>query len=196
MPLYMAHVRQAADSVLARDFIVNTLWFNDHGLTTDPANLANSIRDVFKTFWQPIGAREVEVRLYEHSAGDPTMGDPKATAIVNKGSAPGSGMPREIAICLSFYAGTNSKRNRGRIYVAPYGASPIGLRPDPSLMSRVLGLATSFAAIGGADVDWVVHSRVDDVSRNVSDAWVDDEWDIQRSRGLRPTTRQTVHTGS
>jgi hypothetical protein len=38
-------------------------------------------------------------------------------------------------------------------------------------------------------LDWTVASTVDKVARNVTNYWVDDEWDIQRRRGYRGTTR-------
>jgi hypothetical protein len=38
---------------------------------------------------------------------------------------------------------------------------------------------------------WQQWSVTDRVGGAVTDYWVDDEWDIQRKRGLKPTTRQT-----
>lgn len=193
-------VSQAADTLLARDYIVNTLWFIDAnvpGSGGDPQGLADDLADIFATqWWGAVGAREVNVDCYLHEPGDPTTGPPVATAQRNKGAAPATNMPRELALCLSFFATTNQPHRRGRIYLAPYGRSPIGLRPAAGTMGEALAMADAFAGLGGIDVDWVVHSTTLDSSAGVTDAWVDDEWDIQRRRGLRPTTRVTSTPGA
>ena len=38
--------------------------------------------------------------------------------------------------------------------------------------------------------NWCVASTVDKVPRDATNYWVDDEWDIIRSRGYRGTTRE------
>jgi hypothetical protein len=108
-----------------------------------------------------------------------------------------------VALCLSYYAGQNTKRYRGRLYI-PHAwlRKAGGIPPDPPLarpvasqMSIALGFATIVlkpTALNG--IDWHVASTVDKVSRKVTDFWVDDEWDIQRKRGYRGTTRQTGTT--
>jgi hypothetical protein len=62
-------------------------------------------------------------------------------------------------------------------------------RPTSAVRNRVAELVPILAGLGGLDVDWVVYSRVTDTARKVTNWWVDDAWDIQRRRGLRPTTR-------
>jgi len=189
MPLYRMQCSYAADSTLARDYMVNTLWFNDQGVGTDPANLCNDLAVIWNTlFGTP--AREINVRAYLHNPGTPQDGPPVAVKTLNPGAAPTTGVMREIALCLSFYAGQNRARRRGRIYVPPFiFGTTFPVRPLPALRTTVLNLADSFSSLGGVDVDWVVHSRAEDASFKVTNAWVDDEWDVQRRRGLRSTTR-------
>jgi hypothetical protein len=107
-----------------------------------------------------------------------------------------SGNPRELAICLSFYADRNIPRHRGRLYFpAPIVAgSSLSVRPSSIAMNAVAAFVPVFAGLGGVDVDWVVWSEKDRTARKVTNWWVDDEWDVVRSRGLRPTTRLTGST--
>jgi hypothetical protein len=48
----------------------------------------------------------------------------------------------------------------------------------------------SFPDLGGPDWKFGTWSRVKQTFKQSQVAWVDDEWDTQRSRGLRATTRQ------
>jgi hypothetical protein len=41
-------------------------------------------------------------------------------------------------------------------------------------------------------MNFAVFSRKNNVSYTVTDFWVDDEWDVMRTRGTKPTTRQTA----
>jgi hypothetical protein len=50
------------------------------------------------------------------------------------------------------------------------------------------------AGIGGADVDWIVWSRKQKLAHQVTDWFVDDEWDVIRSRGFTPAQRTTGTT--
>jgi hypothetical protein len=59
------------------------------------------------------------------------------------------------------------------------------------MMTLALNYADALSALGGIDVDWVVHSPTHDTNTKVKEAWVDDEWDTQRRRGQRATKRIT-----
>jgi hypothetical protein len=106
--------------------------------------------------------------------------------------------PREVALCLSFRGAENVPRQRGRIFCGPVNAQTE--RPADAIRTICLSLATGLANIGGTNVDWCVFSRASvgptgglaDAFHPVKQAWVDDEWDTQRSRGLRATTRSTL----
>lgn len=202
MALYRSIVSIPLDSALPRDAVNLTPWFNDHGLTTDPQNLASSLADVFSGVGSWLGAAyEITVKMYEHTPGDPTTGPPKASVTKNKGSIATCNGPREIALCLSYYAGQNIPGRRGRLYLpitclSGGTAQWTTLRPDAAMRSKVSAIGGKLAAIGGADVDWVVHSKRDDASFNVSNTWVDDEWDTQRRRGLGPTARTLAAPGA
>jgi hypothetical protein len=62
-----------------------------------------------------------------------------------------------------------------------------------SVMTAAMGFATAvLTKTLPAQTNWIVYSKVAGAGYGVSDYWVDDEWDTQRSRGLRATTRQTA----
>lgn len=194
MTLYRAQVSAAADSTLPRDRVVNTLYFDDHGVTTDPDGLATDLAEVFNTGWYTRAPHEIDVRFYDLADAEPRP--IKGRHIANAGAAPASQLPREVALCLSYYGGRNLPRQRGRIYLfVPGHTSGLAVRPGATIRADALALASAFAGLGGLDVDWVVHSTLGDPSRNVDHAWVDDEWDTVRKRGLRATTRDAATVG-
>ena len=187
MPLWRLQVQIAADTTLPRDALVLTPHFNDAGALTDPESLCQDLADGIAA-WSAV-PRQVIVTAYDAQGTPPVF--PAASAIVNTGVAPESGMPREIAVCLSFYATRNLPRQRGRLYI-PALAMGLSLGVRPTLggaRQKVADLVPILADLGGADVDWSVFSRRDAVARSVSNWWVDDEWDTVRSRGLRPSAR-------
>lgn len=197
MPLYKMLVAMYADGGLERDAAVCTPWFNDHGATSDPANLCSQLADVFvktSTGWWKEANTQVRVTAYEHTPGDPTTGPPKASVLRNSGAFLPATCTRDQALCLSFYAGENTGRKRGRLYLPVYGrpaAETAGVRPGATIIAAAKALGVALGGIGGLDVDWVVHSKADDASYTVTNIWVDDEWDTQRRRGLKATTRST-----
>jgi len=193
MPQYTFQVLHYGDSPLPRHVVVNTLHFNDHGAGTDPGGLAEDLLGVFKANWDTSPPdRKMEVRVYD--MGDEIPREPVAVKTRDAGM-PSSAIPREIALCLSFYAGRNLPRSRGRIYLPAFcSITSAGVRPNASQRANALALAQGFANLGGPDVDWIVRSRVGDQSQPVTNAWCDDEWDTQRRRGLQSTTRDLLST--
>lgn len=141
------------------------------------------------------GSREVQVKLYNAEQAPPAF--PKATKTLNPGLYPASSGPRELAICLS-YKGGDGPRRRGRLYV-PFplqNSSSVGVRPPQTHRQKVADLAPLLRALGGANVQWGVWSRMDQEFYPADSAYVDDEWDVIRSRGLAPTNRLAAGTGS
>ena len=188
MPIWRLQASAAADSLFPADNIIITPHFNDQGVGTDPQGLCDDLAAALGAYYS--GPRQVTVKAYDAQGTPPVY--PAATAIVNEGLAPATAGVREVAVCLSYYAGFNRPRLRGRLYLCP-SIFPTGTtsaaRPPSATRIKVGELATILADLGGLDVDWSVFSRVDNVARPVSNWWVDDAWDVQRSRGLRPTVR-------
>lgn len=188
MPLLKLVVSSCADTILARDRTVNTFHLNKEGLGTGDADaLAADAIGVFQQWYG--NAREIRCDVYE--ARGPAPHFPVGSAIVNEGVAPQSASAREVAVCLSYYGERNLPRTRGRMYlgVGSAGLNSNGPFIPTSFRGFALDLADGIAGLGGLDVDWQVYSPTSDAAENVQHAWVDDEWDTIRSRGLRATTR-------
>jgi hypothetical protein len=184
------------DSVLPRDGMTITPHFDDHGLTSDPDNLCEDLATAISGWLVAANAAQVTVKAYDAQSAPPNT--PVGSAIRNSGLSPASYVPRELAVCLSFYADQNVPRRRGRLYVPPVymsaGPETPTARPNSAWRTKVAALVPILAGLGGVDVDWVVYSRMDDVARKVTNWFVDDEWDTVRSRGLRPTARDAGTT--
>lgn len=191
MPLYRFQLAFAGDTQLERDQVVNTVHLNDAGVGTDPESLATDLLAAFRANWYgPV--RYGKCTGYE--VGPPPQ-FPVAFVESNVGNAPQSGCPREVALCLSYYSERNLPRQRGRIFLCAGMNGTIGtpaVRPDESERLLALNLGQAIADVGGADVDWVVYSPTDGEARSISHAWVDDEWDTIRSRGLDSTDREMI----
>jgi hypothetical protein len=174
------------DAVMINPVINDTLGGGDiQQLCTDWALAVKSWLG-----WSTTG--EIKVKAYE--CGRPKPNYPAAEAMLNGGTAFPVTKPREIALCLSFYSDYNLPRRRGRLYVPAALinlADTIALRPTTAQMNKVGDLAGALAALGGVDDDWSVWSGVDGTARKVTNWFVDDEWDVQRRRGLRSTTRSS-----
>lgn len=167
--------------------MVNTIYLNDAGPANDPEALAEDLANVYNTYWY--NGCEMSVKLYD-------MADTKPREIVgehklNIGGFGASSGPREVALCLSFYGERNLPRTRGRIYLGMnFPNKPANaVRPQGTLREAALVLADNIAAVGGIDVDWSIYSPTTNSSHSVKTAYVDNEWDTVRSRGLRSDAR-------
>lgn len=200
MSIIRSQIAVWQDSLLPRDAFVITPHFRREFDVSDPVagtqwqaladDLATGVHNQLPTYTQ------IEVKLYDAEAAPPSY--PKARAIRNEGTVRTSLVPRELAVCLSYYADRNVPRQRGRLYM-PYAlfatSSDAGLRPPANIRTAVLpAFVGLFENLGGANVDWVVWSRLQQIARKVTNYWVDDEWDIMRKRGLRATTRNSGTT--
>ncbi len=114
-----------------------------------------------------------------------------------------SGMPNEVAACVSFHD-NNVAGQRGRIYFGPLASSVIdqAIPGDAKLTSGArLTLANAAAALRDKNTNaarWAVKSvsrkdgsitADDPVYRTIKSGWVDNAFDTQRRRGVKPTER-------
>lgn len=190
MAIYRMQCSFGADTAFPRDRLTITPHFkrttlipgsgDEQGLTDDLAAALNT--------WLANG-REVVVKCYDAEKAKPNP--PLSTKTYNPGLTPASNGNREVALCLSFFADSNVPRRRGRLYIPAIflatGALPV--RPTQSQRDSLLQFVNIFKNLGGIDVDWVVWSRASRQAHTVTNWFSDDEWDVQRRRGLRPTTR-------
>lgn len=188
MATYKVQVSCALDTILPRDRIVNTFHLDDHGALSDPSGLAEDTAGIFETLYG--SSREIDVRFYD--TGSPPN-YPVAQFVRQLGQpGPGTTGPREVALCLSYYGERNLPRTRGRMYIcvaAGQNLSMSGNRPSAFTRDQLIALADGIAGLGGPDVDWIWWSTIDGSHGPVKHAFVDDEWDVVRKRGFRPSTR-------
>ncbi len=185
--------RQQTD--LAVDHIVNTVHFDDFNIDptagTNWQSLCDQVRDVFVArsgLPNPYGCEAVAYNM-----ADAKPRPVKARSAWVKGQAStGQSVPREVALCLSYFSERNIPRFRGRLYIGPWDfAEP---RPLPQALTACLALATGLANVGGPDVDWGLWSPTRVAFSKITAGWCDNEWDTIRSRGRKPTSRTTFTT--
>ena len=197
MAIYRLQCAIGADTAFPRDRVMINPVFNNTGGILNPSDadqLCEDLADVLVGYVS--GTREIRVKAYDVQGTPPVF--PVGDAVRNVGAFPASSQMREIACCLSFYSERNLPRQRGRLFVPAFLVAPgvsLGVQVSTTIQTKVGQLAQHLADLGGIDIDWSVYSKVDDTARAVSNWWVDDEWDVIRSRGLRPTAR-TVGTVS
>jgi hypothetical protein len=187
VPVWRLQCSIAADSVFPRDYVVINPHFNDQGPGTNPQNLCQDLANALDTYIG-VGSREINVKAYDAQGTPPVI--PQGFAQKNKGVAPASNSPREIALCLSFYSEQNTPSRRGRLFFPYFLLGTVsGVRPSTTARTTLSNLVPILTGLGGTDVDWSVYSRKTNQSHPVTNWFIDDEWDVVRSRGLRPTTR-------
>jgi len=206
MPTHIrAQIQWSVGTMLPRDVMQITPCFrhnswipgvDDPGYQTLADDLATAISTVTAS------DKQIQVKLYDISL-DAHKGDgrepnrPKATKVLNAGACAESTQPRELAVCLSFYGGKNSPRQRGRLYL-PVGvttaAGSLGVRVPSGIRTTVGSFASKFASLGGPNVDWIVWSPTNESATKVTNWFVDDEWDVVRKRGYSPSARTTGTT--
>lgn len=189
MALYRFTVAASFDTLLPEDAIVNDLYYTRIVDDGDDEGLCTDIAEVFDNFWYNTSHPKITVKMYDQGAGN--SGPPRASASINGIDFATSTGPREVALCLSFWASNRADpHRRGRIYLMVAGRPETdmdGVRPGPALITAALNLGDELAGIGGADVSWQVYSRTQNNSEDVTNTWVDNEWDTIRSRGMKPT---------
>ncbi len=153
--------------------------------------LAQEVGEAVDALWDGLGGQiSVFARIIQTSSETDVNRFETGVWIARPGNAPASLCPREVALCLSYFGARNLPGMRGRIFLpVAYSGSIALARPDQSLMADALDLGRAFAAAGGTGTQWSVYSRTQGLAFSITDSWVDDEWDTQRSRGLNPTAR-------
>lgn len=186
MAVYRASLSFAMDGTLPKDH----LTINPHYSGSDPEALAQALA-LNLTAYNATATLPYTIKIYDATKAPPSY--PLATR-TQVGTPTASAIPREVAICLSYYAGVNRPRFRGRLYLPGtwFTAAP-NVRPSGAIITAALGFANVLKNGLPAQHNWVLFSKVENKSQGtVTDVWVDDEWDTVRSRGLSPTTRQTA----
>lgn len=186
MAIHRAQIAFEVDTAVPRDNCVIT----PHYQGADPQQLADALKTNLTNLAGVGIGPKFTVKVY--NAQGPLPHPPLGTA--SAGTTPkGSIGPREVSLCLSYFAGFNVKRFRGRVYIPnAFLGGTTGLRPTASQMTAALNFRNALGKNLSANAVWCVFSRVLNQSLPITDVWVDDEWDTVRSRGSRTTARQTA----
>lgn len=165
------------------------------------------------TLSQEVNANRVKLyRLTPGQAGpqDDVLGPPLAQRSWSMGPTATGSAAAELAVALSFNAdifgiseeqGTSrpANRRRGRVFIGPLGdntgvpePTTNELRPSDgfrnSILDAVMTMNANLAAIAPAIIH-VAYSAMDNVTRPIVRYSVDNAYDVQRRRGVRPTNK-------
>lgn len=189
MPLVRMLVQWKKDTDPAKEVFTNTLYFNVSGSVDQPdyQALCNDLSTIYSTGFTaspPTAGRRVTVKAYNMDDAEPRPIKAQATK-APLGTAPGTA--GQVALCLSYYADRNLPRQRGRIYLGPM--TQAGDRPTTQQMASLVTFAGLLAGLGGVNVDWSLWSPTTQQHTRINHGWVDDSWDIIRSRKLAPSAR-------
>lgn len=191
---------------LPENFVSNTLSFSGSTNDSDITQLSLAIQTFYNAlneWWSPALAQNGhEMKFTDRAAPAPQF--PFRELNWNLSSVPsGQPLPREVALVNSFQAaresGVAQARRRGRIYMGPLDTSANSSSGDPAatLVTALVNASSQFRtdvdAIVGieGDFEWQVWSTVNGSGSAVDNGWVDNAWDVQRSRGRDALTRST-----
>jgi hypothetical protein len=180
--IFKAAISFPVDSTLPRDReTITPHFFGDNA-----AGLADALKQNLVAY-VPVGAKPFIIKVYDATKAPPSY--PLAVA-EQTGTAPASGAPREVCLCLSYYSSFNRPSYRGRLYLPSllFGGAQ-GTRPTTAQQQAVVDFKDVLTQGLPGGTSWVVYSKKMNQSNQVTHVWCDDEWDIQRSRGLRGTSR-------
>ncbi len=192
MALYRFQVSRLRSGDLSRDYVMNTLYYElDDPQFTTPLSICEAlVQEVYGVAAiTPSGYTQLRCSAYLMSDPEPRpeRAFKQNLAVPTAAVLPG---PREVALCLSYYADRNLPRQRGRIYVGPH--YQLDTRPSTTVIANVMALGNRIALVGGIGASWVIYSPTTGISRDITNYWVDNEWDTVRSRGLDATTRSNA----
>lgn len=190
MAIYKAVLSTWLDTTEPGDAMQITPHFQVAGALQDTENLANDLLTAWNSYIQT-GAQGTQQRCAIYDVSQPAPNYPKTVQTRFQDVVKPSTLNRDVAICLSYYAGFNRPRYRGRLYIPAclVTTTIAGSNAAQGQMDKVAALVPILAGLGGVNVDWGVYSRVDNVFRKATDYWVDNAWDTQRRRGKKSTAR-------
>lgn len=178
----------------ATDAIVNTLYFNVSNLGPGDGPDFQELGDDLFTIWQGrTWASGLLLEIRGYNMDDPEPREPKYTKRAQVAGTFKNG-PRQVALCLSYYADRNLPRHRGRIYLGPWDTTD--LWATSAQVNAVMALPQLLADLGGVNVDWSLWSPTTQTHTRIDHAWCDNSWDIIRSRKLAASSPRVTWTGN
>ena len=205
-------VLEAANGI-PRDGIVNGFHFSGgaNPTTSDMDDVATLLQSFYNTShmtsepaiagWLSVllsrGTNKAHVKLYNMGDAHPRQPHTVDFTLLAASSSD-NGLPAEVSVCLSLQTNANhTKSGRGRVYIGPLHSNTVRIAsnrvfPAGDTIESIRG-AARFLIDAGTDVShpfhWSIYSRKLNEMFRVDAAYVDNEFDTQRRRGYRPTTR-------
>ena len=204
MTIVRSEVTTESAGDIPRDFAVNVVY---HNVTANLAvgdvgwqNHADEVRDVFSNVSPDTSAgthllagRKITVKCYDLADAKPRPVRGMSVYVPATQDPNASVGPRQIALCLSYYAGRNLPSERGRIYIGPLKFTDLAPKPASFVQDAVLAIGKGLFNVGGGNVHWQQHSEKSGVTSTITDIWVDNRWDTIRGRLQRADSRETFH---
>lgn len=186
MAHYRAQIAFQYDSALPKD----AMSINPHYNCDDAAGLAAALKTNLLAHANVGASTPFKIKIYDAEKAPPSY--PLATS-ENVAPAKATTYPRELAICLSYYATWNRPGYRGRLYLPiPLVSGTLALRPTTAQQNAALGFRTTLTSGLPPGTIFEVWSPTYKRGSGVSNWWCNDEWDVVRTRGLRETSRVTA----
>lgn len=183
MAIYRVSIAFQFDSAFPRDAVT----INPHYQGDNASALADALKTNIKAA-PGVPLMPFTIKVYDAEKAPPSY--PLYTTTEGTGFL-GTTVPRELALCLSYYSAMNRPTYRGRLFIpACLCTGTCSIRPTAGQITAALGWKTILTQNLPASHTWSVYSQVRKQANTVTHAWVDNEWDVQRSRGLRGETRQ------
>lgn len=202
-PIITDHWRALAilhrESGLPEDMVVNSWAFRNDSIGGGAAGVLAAVNTVLSGFYVQLAGYlapdvvSVEWRVYDLGEAPPRTPNILETDPFAGGSP--TGLPAEVACCLSMKTADRTPRGRGRIFLGPLGTNAMDAQfgaPRPTEAFRIaMTDAAEDVRTNAADLTWVVISQMDAAAKVVTGGFIDDAFDTIRSRGHAPTTRTT-----
>jgi hypothetical protein len=201
MAIVKAQVSFPSVGADTEDTVVNTWHFDvDNadvaGVTTAQAALDSfytSIKSYLSVLQDWNGGA---IKWYNLADAEPRAPFAEGSFVVSGAVSPGT-MPPELAICLSFQgirvSGISQARRRGRVFLGPLGnnavSSTTGRVASGAYTAIQTAAATLLGGSGIGDWTWIIWSKASSSQVVVDNGWIDDAPDVQRRRGVDPSTR-------
>lgn len=199
MPIYRAQFTvNSADNVPA-NAATNT-W---HLVANDDSLVAPGVEAIRDFYLAIDGEFSTIVRTTNgltwkvYDLSDPEPRQPVLIGTNNLTVGTGDALPPEVAICLSFQAapvsGVPQARRRNRVYLPYIREAQLSAdgRPAGTLLTILVGAADTLwdASEAATSWQWVGYSPTDAQAWDIDNGWMDNEWDTQRRRGRKATSR-------
>lgn len=189
---------QPSATGLGADAIVNSIAFEVAPTPAPIDTLIDHLATFFDTLdpnFRPLSlvTEQMEFRVYQLIDPPPREPDIHFRAVTESGI--GSPLPEEVAICLTYHGARNLPRQRGRMYLGPWGVNALSAEEGHARVGSATrgAIITAFDTLfTAAAADGYVFGIVSPTTSSFITAqggWVDNSFDTIRKRGPEPTSR-------